>query len=146
MAAGGGASDCPGVVGAGVAPREEVKAEGVPGRLGVDAEGGGSGERVRRPMEEGMGVGDCADGEWLRCKCTATDGTGEDVGALCGVRAELSVRGVGGAVMGVLRPERVGKSGAGPGGGGCTNSGNSSAINGAVLCVGRGGTLGTLDA
>jgi len=59
----GGASDGPAAVGVGVAPREEVKAEGVPGRLGVDAEGGGSGERVRRPMEAGIGVGDCADGE-----------------------------------------------------------------------------------
>lgn len=99
-------------------PRDGVRRDGVVGRLGVDAEGGGYGERVRRPMEaESMGDCDCPDGELLRCTSIAADGTGEGIGAVRGVRAGESVGGVGGAAAGVLRPERVDRSATGPGGG-----------------------------
>lgn len=80
------------------------------GRLGVDAEGGGSGERARRPKEApSMGDCDSADGELLRCDSIATGGNGDGMGAVRGVRAGESVGGVSGvaAAAGVFRPERV---------------------------------------
>jgi hypothetical protein len=127
-------------------PRE-VGREGVEGRLGLDVAGGGYGERARRPMEaENMGDCDCCvDGELLRCTSIATDATGEGTGTVRGVRSGESVGGVGGAAAGVLRPERVGKSTAGPGGGVGDGSGTCSAA-GAVLRAVRGGKPGALEA
>lgn len=96
-----------------------VRRDGVEGRLELDATVGGYGERARRPREaESMGdCGCCVDGELLRCTSIATDTAGVGTGALRGVRTGESVGGVGGAAAaGVLRPERVGKSAARPGG------------------------------
>jgi hypothetical protein len=123
-------------------PRE-VGREGVVGRLGLDVAGGRYGERARRPMEaESMGDCDCCvDGELLRCTSIATDATGEGTGAERGVRSGESVGGVGGAAAGVLRPERVGKSTAGPGDGSAACS-----AAGAVLRAVRGGKPGALEA
>ena len=118
-------------------PRDGARRDGVVGRLGVDAEGGGYGERVRRPTEaESMGDCDCPDGELLRCTSIA-DGTGEGMGAWRGVRAGESVGGVGGAATGVLRPERVDRSATGPGGGVDADSGACSTTDAGVLRIGR---------
>lgn len=107
------------------------------GRLGLDAEEGGYGERVRRPTEaERMGDCDGPDGELLRCTSIAADGTGEGMGAERGVRAGESVGGVGGAAVGVVHPERVGGSTTGPGGVDA-DSGPCSTTDGGVLRMTR---------
>ena len=121
-------------------PRDGVRRDGVVGRLGVD-EGGGYGERVRRPTEaESMGDCDCPDGELLRCTSVAANGTGEGMGAVRGVRAGESVGGVGGAAAGVLRPERVDRSVTGPGGSVNADSGAFSMADAGMMRMGR--TLG----
>ncbi len=128
-------------------PRDGVRRDGVVGRLDVDAGIGGNGERVRRPMEPpSMGDCGCADGELLRCTSIATDGIGDGMGALRDARAGESVGGVGGATVGVLRPERVDKSATGPGGGVDADSGACSSAAAAALRVARGGNLGALEA
>ena len=122
-------------------PRDGLMSDGVVGRLGVDADGGGYGERARRPTEaESMGDCDCPDGELLRCTSVAANGTGEGMGAVRGVRAGESVGGVGGAAAGVLRPERVDRSVTGPGGSVNADSGAFSMADAGMMRMGR--TLG----
>jgi hypothetical protein len=124
-----------------------VRRYGVVGRLDVDVGIGGNGERVRRPMEPAsMGDCGCADGELLRCTSMATDGTGDDMGALRDARAGESVGSVSGATVGVLDPERLDKSAAGPGGGMDADSGACSYAGAAALRVARGGKLGASEA
>jgi hypothetical protein len=68
-----------------------VRGDGVVGRLWEAAEGGGNGERLRRPIEAGVGESDCTDGETVRCTVGATaDGRGEGAGTLRCVRCGRS--------------------------------------------------------
>jgi hypothetical protein len=71
--------------------RGGVRGDGVVGRLWEAAEGGGNGERLRRPMEAGVGENDCTDDESVRCTVGATaDGRVEGAGTLRCVRCGRS--------------------------------------------------------
>jgi hypothetical protein len=70
--------------------RGGVRGDGVVGRLWEAAEGGGNGERLRRPKGVGVDENGCTDGESVRCTIGAADGRGEGAGTLRCVRCGRS--------------------------------------------------------